>query len=120
MVEPCVIYLEGQQLWYIIKRDFWSGNDNERKEATNATPGDVEIIGEPKSLFDEAARVPLNAGFANCLRDLRLTSCFFFFFYFLIIIYFPLFLYTWVKGVFYLFSKRNKPKHFEACEIFES
>ena len=82
MVEPCVIYLEGQQLWYIIKRDFWSGNDNERKEATNATPGDVEIIGEPKSLFDEAARVPLNAGFANCLRDLRLTSCFFFFFLF--------------------------------------
>ena len=79
MVEPCGIYLKGQQLWYIIKRDFWSGNDNERKEATNATPGDVEIIGEPKSLFDEAARVPLNAGFANCLRDLRLTSFFFFF-----------------------------------------
>ena len=79
MVEPCVIYLEGQQLWYIIKRDFWSGNDNERKEATNATPGDVEIRGEPKSLFDEAARVPLNAGFANCLR-FETDLLFFFFF----------------------------------------
>ena len=90
MVEPCGIYLKGQQLWYIIKRDFWSGNDNERKEATNATPGDVEIIGEPKSLFDEAARVPLNAGFANCLRDLRLTS-FFFFFLFFVYIFFPYF-----------------------------
>ena len=70
MVEPCGIYLKGQQLWYIIKRDFWSGTDNKSKEATNATPGDVDIIGEPKSLFDEAAREPLNAGFGNCLKEI--------------------------------------------------
>ena len=106
MVEPCGIYLKGQQLWYIIKRDFWSGNDNERKEATNATPGDVEIIGEPKSLFDEAARVPLNAGFANCLRDLRLTS-FFFFFYLLIRFFSPISLHLGKRSVLFVLKKKE-------------
>ena len=62
MVEPCVIYLKEQQLQYKIKKDFWSGNDNESKEATNVTPGDVEIIRESKSLFDEAAEDHLMQG----------------------------------------------------------